>query len=93
MSFLEKFHSKEYLNALTSKTTSLNAELLEDFGLVDDSPLFPGLPQYISYLGGSVLATLKALEDGFRYVIYWDGGRHHAQSSAASGYCYINGTM
>lgn len=92
MGFLEKFHSKSYLNALVSKPESLDPESLDEFGLVDDSPLFPGLAQYISYLGGSVLAVLKALEDGFRYVINWDGGRHHAQSSSASGYCYINGT-
>ena len=47
---------------------------------------------YALFLGGTVNATLKALEKGHRYVINWDGGRHHAQASLASGFCFINGT-
>lgn len=65
---------------------------LDSYGLVDDCSLFDGLREYTLFLGGTVNATLKALENGFRYVINWDGGRHHAQASLASGFCFINGT-
>ena len=64
---------------------------LDSHGLVDDCSIFDGLSQYALFLGGCVNATLKALEEGFRYVINWDGGRHHAQSALASGFCFING--
>ncbi len=63
----------------------------DEFGLVDDCPIFEGIASYVSYMNGSIAAILKALEQGYRYVINWDGGRHHAQASMASGYCYING--
>lgn len=64
---------------------------LDAFGLVDDCSIFDDLAQYATYLGGSVYSILKALDDGYRYVINWDGGRHHAQASMSSGYCYVNG--
>ncbi len=88
---LKCFHSPDYLNALMSYPGPSSCEELEEFGLVDDAAIFTGLRTYIRYLAGSIDCIQKALEDGFRYVINWDGGRHHAQSSYASGYCYING--
>lgn len=91
LSRLECFHSKDYLNALLSSPGALTLKELEEFGLVDDAALFPGLESYLKYLCGTIDAIGRALDDGFRYVINWDGGRHHAQSSSASGYCYING--
>lgn len=72
---------------------SIEINMLESFGLVDDCSIFEGLDQYSLYLGGSVEASLKALEEGYRYVINWDGGRHHAQASLASGFCFINGKI
>lgn len=67
-------------------------DILDSYGLVDDCSVFDGLREYALFLGGTVNATLKALEKGHRYVINWDGGRHHAQASLASGFCFINGT-
>ena len=87
---MQTYHSQEYLDVLFSKDV-LPIEDLDDFGLVDDCSKFDGIQQYGLFLGGSVLATLKALEKGYRFVINWDGGRHHAQASQASGYCFING--
>lgn len=89
---LECFHSREYLNALISFPESHDIEELEDFGLVDDAAPFSGLASYVRFLAGSIDSVQKALEDGFRYVINWDGGRHHAQSTSASGYCFVNGS-
>ena len=90
--FLQSYHSEDYIEALLSKKI-FPIEKLDDFGLVDDCSKFVGIQDYGLYLGGSVLATLKALEAGCRFVINWDGGRHHAQASQASGYCFINGKI
>lgn len=90
--FLENYHSTDYLGTLVSNE-SKSLDELDSYGLVDDCSVFEGLNTYISYLGGSVESILKALDEGFRYVINWDGGRHHAQASLASGFCFINGEM
>ena len=74
-----------------SQEGTKSLEEMDSFGLVDDCSIFEGLQTYSLYLGGSVEAALSALELGFRYVINWDGGRHHAQASLASGFCFING--
>lgn len=66
-------------------------EELDSFGLVDDCSIFKDLSSYVLYLGGAVESSLKALDEGSRYVINWDGGRHHAQASLASGFCFVNG--
>lgn len=74
-----------------SESGSYTLDELDSYGLVDDCSTFEGIQSYARYLGGSVQASLKALEEGNRYVINWDGGRHHAQASLASGFCFING--
>lgn len=88
--FLEQYHSNDFLDMILTKNEG-SVEELDSYGLVDDCSIFEGLPLYAQYLSGSVEAILKALEEGFRYVINWDGGRHHAQASFASGFCFING--
>ena len=81
----------DYLNIIFNDDTT-DIDDLDSYGLVDDCSIFEGLKMYALYLGGAVEASLKALEEGYRYVINWDGGRHHAQASLASGFCFINGT-
>jgi acetoin utilization deacetylase AcuC-like enzyme len=87
---LEQYHSSDYLDIIFNDG-KLSIDVLDSFGLVDDCSIFDGLRNYSFFLGGAVNSTLKALEEGFRYVINWDGGRHHAQASLASGFCFING--
>lgn len=81
----------DYLDIIFNDDTT-DIDDLDSYGLVDDCSIFEGLKMYALYLGGAVEASLKALEEGYRYVINWDGGRHHAQASLASGFCFINGT-
>lgn len=88
--FLEQYHSLDYLDIIFNDN-KVDIDHLDSFGLVDDCSIFEGLRMYALYLGGSVEASLRALEKGYRYVINWDGGRHHAQASLASGFCFING--
>lgn len=65
--------------------------LNESFGLLDDCPPFEGLPDYVRLVAGATLTACRALrDDGCDVAIAWTGGRHHAQRSAAAGFCYIS---
>lgn len=65
--------------------------LLQRFSLLDDSPRFTLLPTYALGLAAGVLAGVQALQrDEADVAIMWDGGRHHARRSKASGFCYVN---
>lgn len=46
---------------------------------------------YVRAVVGGTLAGARALADGsVRTAIHWNGGRHHAKSDAAAGFCYVN---
>jgi len=63
----------------------------EEFGLEHDCPRFPKMAQYVLAVAGAALQTSRELrEDRADVGIVWDGGRHHAQRSAAAGFCYVN---
>ncbi|CAG8454193.1 9411_t:CDS:2 [Paraglomus occultum] len=66
-------------------------ELLSDYGLEHDCPVFKGLAKYIRLVVGSTIAAAQALNKGeVDVAIHWDGGRHHAKRSSAQGFCYVN---
>ncbi|KAA1080144.1 hypothetical protein PGTUg99_016597 [Puccinia graminis f. sp. tritici] len=66
-------------------------EELEEFGLEHDCPRFSKMAQYVLAVAGAALETSRELrEDRADIGIVWDGGRHHAQRSAAAGFCYVN---
>ncbi|CAH7685527.1 hypothetical protein BY996DRAFT_6415904 [Phakopsora pachyrhizi] len=61
------------------------------FGIVHDSPPFPGMGKYALAVAGAALGISRELRDDRADIgIVWDGGRHHAQRSRAAGFCYIN---
>jgi len=65
-------------------------EVNSEFGLQDDCPLFPGLPEYIQLVAGASLTAARILHQGKAEIaVCWDGGRHHAQRSQAAGFCYV----
>lgn len=65
--------------------------LNESFGLFDDCPPFEGLSEYVRIVAGATLTACRALrDDRCDIAINWTGGRHHAQRSAAAGFCYIS---
>ena len=71
--------------------TNVEESDLEKYGLTDDCAIFSGLPSYISFITGATITAARLLVNRqFKTVINWDGGRHHAQKSRASGFCYIN---
>ncbi|KAF9445601.1 histone deacetylase complex protein [Macrolepiota fuliginosa MF-IS2] len=64
--------------------------LKAEYGLEDDCPTFPGLPDYVHLVAGATLTAVDALRYGISDIaINWDGGRHHASKSRASGFCYV----
>ncbi|KAK7437922.1 hypothetical protein VKT23_018357 [Stygiomarasmius scandens] len=80
------YHSKEYLDFVLNPSD----EEPESFGLEDDCPIFDGMPEYIQLVAGATCTAANALKLGVvDTAICWDGGRHHAQKSRASGFCYV----
>ncbi|EIN09162.1 Arginase/deacetylase [Punctularia strigosozonata HHB-11173 SS5] len=93
---LSAYHSEDYLRYVLDPRRSSGtqepgrAQVTEDFGLEDDCPLFPGVHRYVSLIAGASLSAAQALRTGQADVaICWDGGRHHAHKSRASGFCYV----
>ncbi|KAL4254406.1 Histone deacetylase domain superfamily protein [Abortiporus biennis] len=93
---LSSYHTKDYLEFILNEK---NFEGIDEYsgpsdhteyGLEEDCPYFQGLSQYVRMIAGATLSATKALLDGQTDIsICWDGGRHHAQKSQASGFCYI----
>jgi acetoin utilization deacetylase AcuC-like enzyme len=60
---------------------------------LDDAPYFPGICEYIQNVaGGSISAARMVIahHDKQPIAFNWEGGRHHARASRASGFCYVN---
>ncbi len=81
---LREYHSDDYLDVVLDD----NALPSTLHGLTDDCPVFPGLSSYVQLVAGATpnCSQGPAITD---VAICWDGGRHHAQKSAASGFCYV----
>ena len=71
--------------------------ILDTFGLVDDCPL-PITAQSkallwkycLSIVGASIHGMQLLLRHNQDVVIHFGGGRHHAHSNKAGGFCYVN---
>jgi acetoin utilization protein AcuC len=89
---LSSFHSSDYLEAL--KRVSRGELTSQDlfFGLGnDDCPIFADLYSYARCAAGASIGGARLLLDTTaRYVFNPSGGYHHAKSSSAGGFCYIN---
>lgn len=82
---LALFHDEEYIQALLEEKES------EIFGLEQDCPVFEGLRQYVILTAGAALEAANSLLSGEVDVCFHlQGGRHHAKSDEASGFCYVN---
>lgn len=69
--------------------SSGDQEQLEEAGLVDDCPIFPGLWELESLIvGGSVVAAECLVRKAASVACWFDGGRHHASAENAAGFCY-----
>ncbi|KAI0353401.1 histone deacetylase complex protein [Trametes cingulata] len=87
---MSAYHDREYLEFLLDSSRHLENEANTEYGLEEDCPAFPRLPDYVRLVAGAVLTAAKALRDNrVDIAMCWDGGRHHAQKSRASGFCYV----
>ncbi|KAJ3424691.1 histone deacetylase [Anaeramoeba flamelloides] len=91
---LQKFHSEEYIQFLkivTPDTQDQYKRQMTSFNLGQDSPVFIGLFDYCKIAVTGTLEAATQLNLGKSDIaINWAGGLHHAKSSEASGFCYVN---
>eukprot|EP01063_Lacrimia_lanifica_P039258 TRINITY_DN8588_c0_g1_i1.p1 TRINITY_DN8588_c0_g1~~TRINITY_DN8588_c0_g1_i1.p1 ORF type:complete len:485 (+),score=167.79 TRINITY_DN8588_c0_g1_i1:231-1685(+) len=60
------------------------------YGLVDDCRPFRNVYSYASHVAaGSMLAARRLADRTYLRAAHWEGGRHHAGQSQASGFCYV----
>ncbi|KAN0086043.1 hypothetical protein V8E55_007177 [Tylopilus felleus] len=85
------YHTRNYLDyALDPSNDYEDQSQVAEFGLQDDCPPFKGMHDYIPLVSGATLTAVNAIkENSCEVAICWDGGRHHAQKSHASGFCYV----
>lgn len=87
----KKRNKEEEFEDSESSLLSTHSEIAKSFGLFDDCPLFPKVFSYVRMVaGGSLLLAQELIAGRAKIGIHWDGGRHHAKSNQASGFCYIN---
>lgn len=88
---LERYHDPDYIRHGLQHHTDCSQDSKEEFGLVDDCPVFESLWPYVQWTAGSTLAAARyLLADHLDVAIHWEGGRHHAGRAKASGFCYVN---
>ncbi|KAI9449469.1 histone deacetylase 8 [Russula earlei] len=88
---LTAYHDRSYVDALLADPPGPDSASCREFGLEDDCPPFPGLREYaLGVAGASMVAAQELAGDRCDIAICWDGGRHHAHKSLASGFCYVN---
>lgn len=86
---LEMFHDDDYVRALERAAPDSR------FSLEFDAHPFPNLFEHCKSVAGATLSAAAwlarpGLVDEKRIAINWTGGRHHARSSSASGWCFVN---
>ncbi|KAH9979778.1 histone deacetylase 8 [Russula compacta] len=87
---LISYHERSYVDLLLADPGPDPASCKE-FGLEDDCAPFPGLAEYVLGIAGASITAARELAEGrCDIAISWDGGRHHAHKSLASGFCYVN---
>lgn len=88
------FHAEEYVDFLqrvTPQNVKQFSNMIEDFNIGEDCPIFDGMYDYSSiYAGASLDAARKVVNGQSDIAINWSGGLHHAKKFGASGFCYVN---
>lgn len=89
---LLSFHDKEYIEILKMANSGKPVSEAYHYGLgPGDNPIFSGLYDWSLWVTGATLQAVDfiSLADG-SIAFNIAGGLHHAHSSRASGFCYIN---
>lgn len=86
---LELFHSSEYIDAVQRCGASLGSDPEHGLG-TPDNPVFPEIYETGARYVGATLDAMKRIINGASNAFSISGGLHHAQRSAASGFCIFN---
>jgi acetoin utilization protein AcuC len=86
------YHTKEYIDLLKSANAGLRMPEQERYGLgAGDNPVFKGVFDWSTLVTGATLQASDLVDSGqVQAAFNISGGLHHALSSRASGFCYIN---
>jgi len=86
------YHTRDYIATLKAASGGLEIPGAEKYGLgFEDNPVFEGLFEWSRLLTGASLQAAELVENGEVAIAFnMSGGLHHALSSRASGFCYIN---
>ncbi|ETO09529.1 histone deacetylase HosA [Reticulomyxa filosa] len=92
------YHQEDYVTMLEESEQLLEycecnddeRQLLKMYGLLDDCSPFEGLYEYCLAVAGSSIEAARCIHRGERLVLNFGGGRHHAKSQKASGFCFVN---
>lgn len=89
---LRTFHSWEYIEILKAANAGIQLPYGPFFGVgSDDNPVFRGLLDWSELVAGASLKAASLVESGEVDIAFnIAGGLHHALSSRASGFCYVN---
>lgn len=91
-SALLTFHTSDYLDRLREFNSSDEPRADFRYGLGDlDNPVFKGFYDWSTLVaGGTVEAARLVTEEGYNVAFSMAGGWHHAHSSKAAGFSYLN---
>lgn len=86
------FHKKDYMDMLKAVNNGSPAPGAEVYGLgPGDNPVFKGLLDWSRLVTGASLQAASLVDSGETEIAFnIAGGLHHARSSQASGFCYVN---
>jgi acetoin utilization protein AcuC len=86
------YHTRDYIRVLKAVNGGLEIPWQEKYGLsFGDNPVFEGVFEWSRLVTGASLQAAKLVDSGeFPIAFNISGGLHHARSSRASGFCYVN---
>ncbi len=89
---LLSYHTKDYIDVLKAANGGLDIPWEERYGLgPGDNPIFEGVFDWSALVTGASLQAAELVDSGeARIAFNISGGLHHALSSRASGFCYVN---
>ncbi len=86
---LELFHTPEFIDAVIKCGEELCVDYRHGLG-TPDNPVFPNIYEAAARYVGATLDAMTEIQKGASNAFVISGGLHHAQRTAASGFCIFN---
>ncbi len=86
------YHSRDYIDVLKAANSGVEIPGEQKYGIgFGDNPVFEGVFEWSRLVTGASLQAAELINSGEVPIAFnISGGLHHARSSRASGFCYIN---